>query len=121
MQDQVIDTTAQEDSQPVNQGDSRYNVMLFGRLQQDCEYYLGYGGRQIKHLWAGDEAEQIQTMKDLYAGFTVKPDWLDMAGIERYEMQMVHGLEIPAPVAETSSAPAHFDKALLHKCRSQLR
>ena len=112
MQDQVIDTTGQEDSAAVAKANSPFNVMLFGRLQQDCEYYLGYGGRQKKHLWAGDEAEQIQTMKDLYAGFAVKPDWLDMAGIERYEMQMVHGLEVPAPVAQPSAAPAHFDNTI---------
>ena len=102
----------ENDSVAVSKADSPFNVMLFGRLQQDCEYYLGFGGRQKKHLWAGDEAEQIQTMKDLYAGFTVKPDWLDMAGIERYEMQMVHGLEVPAPVAEHTSAPAHFDNPI---------
>lgn len=99
MQVQVIDTPAHEDNKVVAAVDSPFNVMLFGRLQQDCEYYLGFGGRAKKHLWAGDEVEQIQKMKELYAGFTVKPEWLTMEGIEWYEKQMLKGQEAPEVTA----------------------
>lgn len=103
MQAQVIDTPAHEGNKVVAAVDSPFNVMLYGRLQQDCEYYLGFGGRAKKHLWTGDEVEQIQKMKELYAGFTVKPEFLTLEGIEWYEMQMVHGQE--APVATAAHQP----------------
>mgnify|MGYP000119775375 FL=1 len=34
--------------------------MLLGRLQMDCNYYLGAGNRNSKHLWAGTPKEQIE-------------------------------------------------------------
>ncbi|HON55254.1 MAG TPA: hypothetical protein PLG03_06870 [Bacteroidales bacterium] len=33
--------------------------MLLARMQSDCEYYLNYGSRDPKRLWAGDEERQI--------------------------------------------------------------
>lgn len=95
MQDQVIETTAHEDNKVVGDADSYFNVQLLGRLQMDCDYYLGHGGRAKKHLWAGDEAAQIQKMKELYAAFTVKPQFMTMEIIEWYEKQMVHGQAAP--------------------------
>lgn len=70
-------------------GEDTFNYQLLGRLQQDCDYYLGHGNRAKKHLWAGDEAEQIKKMKDLYASFQEKPEWITPAAIERYEAEMV--------------------------------
>ena len=36
--------------------DDMFNYMMLGRLCCDCEYYLGYGGRNANHcLWAHDE------------------------------------------------------------------
>ena len=32
---------------PITDNDYR----LLGRLKEDCEYYLGYGARQNKHLY----------------------------------------------------------------------
>ncbi len=109
MQDQVIDTIAHEDNQVVAAEDSPFNVRLFGRLQQDCEYYLGFGGRAKKHLWAGDEVEQIRKMKELYAGFTVKPEWLTMEGIEWYEKRMLHGQDAP----EVTAAQTPSDNSIV--------
>ncbi|WP_088510978.1 LPD11 domain-containing protein [Burkholderia ubonensis] len=82
--------------------DSRdvFNYQLLARLQQDCEYYLGFGHRAKKHLWAGDEAEQIQKMKELYEGFSEKPEWLTLEDIERYEAAMITAVE-PSPSAST--------------------
>lgn len=67
----------------------KFEYQLLGRLTQDCEYYLGAGGRNKKHLWALDEAEQIQKMKELYEGLSVKPEWLTLDEINAYEAQML--------------------------------
>jgi len=66
-----------------------FNYQLLSRLQQDCEYYLGFGARNKKFLWALDEAEQIQKMKELYSVLPEKPQWISLADIERYECAMV--------------------------------
>jgi len=55
---------------------------------QDCEYFLGNGNRHEKFLWAGSVAEQIKTMKELYNGLKVKPEWLTMEQINDYEKRM---------------------------------
>lgn len=70
-------------------GSDAFNYQLLGRLQQDCEYYLGAGARNKKHLWALDEVEQIQKMKELYAGLPEKPEWLTLADIEKYEAALI--------------------------------
>lgn len=64
---------------------SKFNYQLLGRLQQDCEYYLGSGNRNKKHLWAGDEVTQINKMKELYDGLVRKPEWITLEDIARYE------------------------------------
>lgn len=66
-----------------------FNYQLLARLQMDCEYYLGAGARNKKHLWALDEAEQIQEMKKLYEALPEKPEWITLADIEKYEAAMV--------------------------------
>lgn len=70
---------------------ARQHYALLGRLKQDCDYYLSHGNRAKKHLWAGDEAAQIQKMKELYAGFhaDAKPEWLTLDDIARYEAAML--------------------------------
>ncbi len=66
-----------------------FNYQLLSRLQQDCEYYLGFGARNKKYLWALDEAEQIKKMRDLYAVLPEKPAWITLADIDKYEAAMV--------------------------------
>lgn len=40
--------------------DYKFEYMLLNRLQCDCNYYLGHGGRNAQHcLWAHDEQKQI--------------------------------------------------------------
>lgn len=75
----------------IQNSDVSFPYQLLGRLQQDCEYYLGFGNRAKKHLWAGDEAEQIAKMKELYAGLKDKPTWISLEDIERYEAAMIGG------------------------------
>ncbi|MBC8737052.1 hypothetical protein F6X40_09545 [Paraburkholderia sp. UCT31] len=69
--------------------DALFNYQLLGRLQQDCEYYLGHGNRAKKHLWAGDEAEQIAKMKEIYEGLPEKPEWITLEKISQYEAAMI--------------------------------
>lgn len=69
--------------------EANFNYQLLARLQQDCDYYLGHGNRAKKHLWAGDEAEQIKKMKEVYASLPQKPEWITLEHIEQYEAQMV--------------------------------
>lgn len=40
-----------------------FRYRMLSRMKSDCEYYLGYGGRSANHLWALDEAKQIEYMK----------------------------------------------------------
>lgn len=69
-----------------------YNYMMLGRLQSDCDYYLGYGNRYTNHLYYKDEQEHINEMKKLYNSFDddKKPEWLTMKQIEEYEKEMVN-------------------------------
>ena len=68
--------------------DAQFNYMLLGRLESDCKYFLGNGGRCERHLWAESVEGQIEKMKELWNGFEVKPEWLTMEQIEAYEAQM---------------------------------
>lgn len=63
--------------------------MLLDRLQMDCNYYLGAGNRNSKHLWAGTPKEQIEKMKELYSKLVVKPEWLSEKNISDYEKAML--------------------------------
>lgn len=74
----------------VLQHDLRFRNMLLGRLQADCEYYLNFGNRNPRRLWAGDEAQQIEFMTKLHESFKEdeKPIWLTMEQIEEYSKAM---------------------------------
>lgn len=68
----------------------KLNYLMLDRLKQDCEYYLGNGGRHKKHLYYQDEAEHIDEMKKLYKSFPedAKPEWLTWDDILNYEKLM---------------------------------
>jgi hypothetical protein len=68
-----------------------FKYQLLSRLQGDCNYYLGYGNRSKKALWAEDEEEQILVMKLLWNSFphSEKPEWLTWDDILNYETEMV--------------------------------
>lgn len=74
----------------VLQHDLKFRYMLLGRLQADCEYYLGFGNRNLSRLWAGDEERQLEYMTSLYDSFTEeeKPQWLTRELIEEYGTAM---------------------------------
>ena len=66
-----------------------FSYKLLGRLQGDCEYYLNFGCRSAKHLWAGNEKEQIEKMFELYESLPEKPVWCTLEQIENYKLQMI--------------------------------
>lgn len=70
------------------QKDFRFEYMLLGRLRCDCEYYLGYGGKCAKQLWAHDGQKQIDKMRELYDLLPIKPEWLTREQIDEYAAQM---------------------------------
>lgn len=71
--------------------DNTFKYQMLDRLISDCKYYLGYGGRNPKSLWAKDEKEQIEAMKALYGSFSDedKPEWTNMEEIESFEKKML--------------------------------
>lgn len=66
----------------------QFSYMLLDRLRQDCEYYLGFGGRCARQLWAHDEQAQINKMRELYDLVPEKPQWLTREQIDAYAKQM---------------------------------
>ena len=66
----------------------RFNYMMLDRLKSDCKYYLSYGGRNKNSLWAHDEQEQIDKMRELYDSLPTKPEWLTREQIEEYAARM---------------------------------
>jgi hypothetical protein len=65
------------------------NYMLLYRLQQDCEYFLGFGNGSENRLWAGNVKDQIAKMKELWENLSVKPEWLSYEEILNYEKEML--------------------------------
>lgn len=66
----------------------RFNYMMLDRLRCDCDYYLNYGGRNAKSLWAKDEQKQIDKMREIYDSLKIKPKWLTMEQIDEYAARM---------------------------------
>lgn len=67
-----------------------FRYMILSRMKSDCDYYLGYGNRSYKSLWAGDEKDQIENMKALWNTFPEEdtPEWLTWEDILEYERLM---------------------------------
>ena len=76
-----------------------FEYQLLGRLQQDCQYNLGAGFRNKKHLWALDEALQIEKMKELYENLPVKPEWITPEAIAQYEQKMLRQFHVNQKVS----------------------
>lgn len=67
---------------------NKFKYMMLSRLQMDCEYYLGMGGRSDKCLWAGNVTDHIAEMKRIYGELPTKPEWLTDQDIAEYERKM---------------------------------
>lgn len=61
---------------------------LLGRLVMDCDYYLGYGSRCEKHLWAGNVKDHLKYMSWLQE--SIHPTWLSKEQLNWYKKQMNH-------------------------------
>lgn len=100
--------------------DKSYRYMLLDRMRSDCEYYLGNGNRCEKHLWAGNEKEQIACMKALWHSFPAgeKPEWLPYEKIAEYEKKMVPAkLPLSQQISSASSRAFTDGSALDTKSR----
>lgn len=71
-----------------NNTNLEYNYMLLDRLRSDCEYFLGNGNRNEKHLWAGSVDAQINEMKKIWNSLKEKPEWITIEDINNYEKKM---------------------------------
>jgi hypothetical protein len=67
-----------------------FKYQMLSRLQMDCDYYLGNGNRHTKFLWADNEKDHIQEMKDIYNSLDKKPEWLTWEEILQYEKRMTN-------------------------------
>lgn len=70
-------------------GDEGYPYVMLDRMRSDCEYYLGYGNRSSKYLWAKDPKRHIEIMKAIYNRLDPKPEWLTPEQIDEYEKKML--------------------------------
>lgn len=61
---------------------------LLDRMRIDCEYFLGFGARHEKYLWAGSVKAQIESMLYLYDSIKQKPEWLTREQILNYKKLM---------------------------------
>ncbi|WP_061596964.1 LPD11 domain-containing protein [Streptococcus gordonii] len=67
-----------------------FDYMMLGRLQEDCNYYLGNGNGDENRLWADNVEAQIAEMKKIWKKFPQgeKPEWLTWEEILEYEKKM---------------------------------
>ena len=74
--------------------DATFRYQLLDRMRCDCEYFLNYGNRCNKFLWAGEPKEQIDTMLKLWDNFPdeEKPEWLSREQINAYARKL--GVEL---------------------------
>lgn len=66
----------------------KFDYMMLGRLQSDCEYFLGHGYGSERHLHYGNVSDHIEGMKKLWNGLSIKPEWLSYESIVDYEAKM---------------------------------
>lgn len=68
----------------------RFEYMMLSRLQQDCEYFLGWGKGSVRNLYHDNVAEHIEHMKKLWNELKIKPEWLSYEDILDYEDKMMN-------------------------------
>lgn len=75
----------------IETSDDKFRYQFLGRLKSDCDYFLGYGDRDVNHcLWAKSIDEHIKLMRFVYSFFNdeTKPEWLSKNDIDEYEKKM---------------------------------
>jgi hypothetical protein len=71
----------------------QFQYMMLSRLQSDCEYFLGYGKRSVRNLWADNIVKHIAEMKRLWNELIIKPEWLSLENIIEYENKMLNDIQ----------------------------
>lgn len=71
--------------------DPIFRSMLLQRFEMDCEYYLGWGNRCARQLWANTERDHIEIMKALWKSLSeeYRPKWITWEKIIEYEKAML--------------------------------
>ena len=64
---------------------------FLSRLKTDFNYYLGYGNKNKRVLWFGNEKNHITFMFYLWASFPAdsKPEWLTFGDLMYYEKEIL--------------------------------
>jgi hypothetical protein len=90
------DYTISASGNSVHNPDDKFRIALLARLKSDCDYYLGNGNRNLKHLWAKNEHDHIHEMKGLFDSFSDAErrdfnidDWISREMISSYESSML--------------------------------
>lgn len=67
-----------------------FSLDMLYRMRMDCEYFLGYGNRCEKYLWAGNIKDHIEIMQGIYQAIPEeeKPEWINDKDIESFKNKM---------------------------------
>lgn len=68
--------------------DTSFNYQMLDRMISDCDYFLGNGNRNPRHLWAITVDDQIRAMKSVWLKLKEKPEWCTWEDILEYERKM---------------------------------
>ena len=70
--------------------DFAFRRRMLSRMHMDCGYFLGYGKRCEKYLWAKNVEDQIEYMKEIWYSLPdeEKPEWMTFDDILEYEKRM---------------------------------
>ena len=70
--------------------DFTFRRYMLSRMHMDCEYFLGYGERYEKYLWAKNVEDQIEYMKEIWYSLPneEKPEGMTFDDILEYEKRM---------------------------------
>lgn len=103
-------------------GNSQFRYMMLSRMKSDCDYYLGYGNRNERDLWANSVEKQLDYMQKIYDSFSddMKPEWLTQEDINRYREKMLSGndngeeyhIENPTVIEDKTSIHESSDSKL---------
>lgn len=67
---------------PSNQS---FDYMMLDMLRSKLDYYYGYGNKSPNCLKNGNLVDHINSMKEIYNKLTIKPVWLTLEQIKKYE------------------------------------
>ena len=81
----------QFDPKPYRKEPDELTYRLLSRMKSDCEYFLGYGGRNPRQLWGTSVEGHIKEMRRLWESLPEhgKPEWLTDQDITEYEKKML--------------------------------